>query len=84
MRLAIKQKVARGQSVGRGIHVGPEQGSIHLIRSALLIRIGLVVKVMRLIPQERVAAIILPSSPLILLRLKLYLPQSFLVNLMLP
>jgi hypothetical protein len=61
MRAAIKQKVARVESVGRGIHVGPEPGSIHLIRSALLIRIGLVVKVMLLMPQEKVAAIILPS-----------------------
>jgi hypothetical protein len=70
MRVAIKQKVARVQSVGHGIHVALEQGSIHLIRSALLIRIGRVVKVMRLIRQERVVAMLLPNSPLILLRLK--------------
>jgi hypothetical protein len=75
MRVAIKLKVARVESVGHDIHVVLERGSIHLIRSALLIRIGLAVKVMRLMLLERVAAILLPSWPQILLILKRYLPQ---------
>jgi hypothetical protein len=50
--------------VGRGIHVALERGSIHLIRSVLLTRIGLVVKVAKAAVRVRVAtikAIILPS-----------------------
>jgi hypothetical protein len=62
MRVVIKQRVARVESVGRGIHVALEQGSIHLIRSALLIRIDHVVKGMRLMPQERVVATLLQPS----------------------
>ena len=46
MRVAIKQKVARAESVGRAILVAREQENIHLIRSVLLIRIDLVVKAM--------------------------------------
>jgi hypothetical protein len=64
MRVAIKQKVARGRSVGRGIHVVPEQGSIHLIRSAHLIKIGHAAKVVKATLHVRVATIkviILPN-----------------------
>jgi hypothetical protein len=75
MRMAIKQRAVRVESVGHDIHVVPEQGSIHLIRSVPLIRIDLVVKAIHPIPQERVAGILLPSWLQIPLILKLYLLQ---------
>jgi hypothetical protein len=64
MRVVIKQKVARGQSVDRGTHVVPERGSIHLIRSAHSIKIGHAAKVVKATLHVRVATIkviILPN-----------------------
>jgi hypothetical protein len=57
MRVATKLKVARVESVGRGIHVVPEQGSTHLIRSAHSIKIGRAARVVKAAVHVRVATI---------------------------